>query len=188
MGTTVTSNLALIKPDDAESIKANLPTFTGWAVQNGANCDVIDGLFRNSIHTYVPVWTADVGNPVIGAGGIIEGKYIRVQPRMVFVYFRIVMGAAGFSAGSGLYSLTLPPVAVAAEFATFNDTTAIGKASLFDASTIATCNAFITMFAVAGGKMFFRKNDGDAWRSTTPITLATGDILSGYGMYPTGDA
>src|ERR1700754_1348635 len=185
MGTTVTPNLSLIKPDAAESIKAALPTFAGWAVQNGANCDIIDGLFRNSIHSYTPVWTGDVTNPTLGAGGLLEGKYIRVGPRMVFNYFRVIMGGAGFNAGSGFYQLTMPPVAVATEFASFNDSNAIGKAYLFDQSTISTCNAFTTMYTVGGNKMFLKKNDGDAWRSSTPITLAQGDIISGYGFYPT---
>jgi hypothetical protein len=187
MGTTVTPNINLIKPDTSESIQANLPTFPGWAVQNGLNCDVVDGLYRKSTHVYTPVWTADVTNPTLGAGGVVEGKLFRIFPRMSFVFFRIIMGGAGFNPGSGFYQISMP-VNVATEFFNINDSTAVGKAYLHDSSTIATCNAFVTMFTVGGNKLFLKKNDGDAWRSSTPITLAQGDIVSGYAMLPTGDA
>src|SRR4051812_18444787 len=115
MGKTITSNLSLIKPDLNESIKQALPTFDGWASENGTNCDTIDSLFRHTTHTYTPVWTTDTGpNPTLGAGGFIEGKYIRLYPKMVIGYIRISVGGAGFAAGTGLYRLT-PPCTLAAE-------------------------------------------------------------------------
>ncbi len=186
MGTTVTTNLALIKPDDNESIKSStVPFFAGWAVQNGSNCDVIDGLFRDSNHTWTPVWTTDIAsNPVLGAGGLLEGKYIRLFPRMVLGYFRIFTGGAGFTPGTGLYRLSIP-VAVPTEFATFSDSIPVGKAYLLDADAVATSTNLVVMYDVTNNVLFFRKHDGNAWRENTPITLAQNDRVSGYFMYPT---
>jgi hypothetical protein len=187
MGTTVTPNLSLIKPDRNESIKANLPTFAGWAVQQGLNADAIDAVFRNSSHSFTPVWTADVTNPTLGTGGFVQGKWLRLHPRMVLYYYQIFMGTTGFSAGSGFYQLTLP-VAVATEMTTINDSTGIGKAHYFDSDAVATSTAFTAMYNQIGAQMFMKKPDGDAWRSTTPVTPGQSDRLTGYAIYPTGAA
>lgn len=187
MGTTVTPNLSLIKPDTAESVKAALPTFAGWAVQQGLNADAIDAVFRNSSHSFTPTWLADVTNPTLGAGGFIQGKWLRMHPRMVLYYYQISMGGAGFNPGSGFYTMSLP-VAPAAELVLINDSTGMGKAHYFDASAVATSTAFVAMFNQFSSNMFMKKPDGDAWRSTTPVTPAQNDTLTGYAIYPTGAA
>lgn len=187
MGTTVTTNLGLIKPDTSESIKENLPTFAGWADQNADNCDQIDALFRHTTHTYSPAWTADTLNPTLGAGGAVAGKYIRLFPRMVFGYFTIFAGGAGFATGTGLYRLSLP-VAMSAELLTLNESFPVGKAYIHDNDVVANSSTFIVMYDIANTVFFFRKWDGDSWRSTTPFTPAQNDRVSGYFTYPTADA
>jgi hypothetical protein len=185
MGTTVSSNLSLIKPDLAESIKANLPTFDGWAAQNGANMDKIDSLFRDDvISAYTLNWTATVGNPTLGAGGFTEGKYIRFFPRMVAVFFRIFTGGAGFAVGSGLYRINLP-VAVDPAFASFTHTMPLGKAIYSDNSAILTSSVFTPIYSPSAGFVFFRPSAGGTWDPATPVIPAQNDRLSGYLLYPT---
>lgn len=187
MGTTVSTNLGLIKPDADESIRANMPTFPGWAVQNGANQDIIDNLFRGNTGTYTPTWTASTTSPTLGTGGFVEGKWIRVFPRMVFVYFRIFTGTTGFTIGSGTYRISLP-FAMDASLLTFeSDFLPIGKAAFLDASTPATCSAFLALYSQGVSTAIFRPSTGGIWNDTNPFAMAQGDRVSGYFMYPTSD-
>ncbi len=183
MGTTVTTNLSLIKPDLLEKIKEDLPTFPGWASQNSDNCDAIDALFRRSTHTWAPAWTGSV-NPVLGAGGLIEGKYIRLFPRMVVGFLRIYTGGAGFSAGTGGYSISAP-VAMDASLTGFQNEMVIGKACFYDDSSAATSSAFQVMYSTSGGAIFMRQPNNDLWSATSPVAMAQQDRLSAYFMYPT---
>lgn len=187
IGTTVTTNLGLIKPDGSESIKESLPLAVGWSAQNETNCGKLDALFRKTTHTYSPSWTSDNTNPTLGASGAVTGKYLRFHPRMVAGYFNIFTGGAGFSAGSGLYRLSIPAT-VPTEFPTMNNSVPVGQAYLHDADAAATSTVFVVMYDIAANVLVFRRHDGDYWRSTAPITLAQNDRLSGYFIYPTGDA
>lgn len=187
MGTTVTTNLGLIKPDDDEKIKEDLPSFAGWATQNGLNCDKIDSLFRASTHTYSPAWTGAVGNPVLGAGGFVEGKYIRLFPRIVVGFFRIFAGGAGFSAGSGTYRISVPAT-MDTSLDTFADTVPVGKAALYDDSTVANGSNMLVTYNTATDLFNLRISSGGSWTNAAPITMAQNDRLSGYFMYPTSDA
>ncbi len=184
MGTTVTTNLGLIKPDTDESIREDLPTFAGWVSQNEDNCNTIDGLFRHTYHNYSPTWTADTSNPTLGAGGSVTGKYARIWPGMVFGYVKIFTGGVGFLTGSGLYRLSLP-VAISSEINNFSAEVAIGKSYFLDATSVITSTNMVVMYDPANNVMFFRKHDGDAWRHSTPATLAQNDRMTAYFMYPT---
>lgn len=184
MGTTVTPNLGLIKPDGDEKIKEDLPTFPGWASQNEDNCDTIDSLFKATNTTYTVNWTGSGSNPVLGAGGFTEGKYIRLFPRMVVGHFRILTGGAGFTVGSGAYRLNLP-VAPDADLLTFDDSFPIGKAVLLDVDTIANNTNLVVMYQISSGLAILRPPAGNFWSPTDPITLAQNDRLSGYFIYPT---
>lgn len=185
MGTTVTPNLGLIMPDANESIKANMPTFPGWPVQNGSNMDKIDSLFRRDTNTWTPAWTTDTGtNPTLGSGGFVEGKFVRLWPRMVLGYLRIFCGAAGFVSGTGLYRISLP-VAVASEFTTLNTLLPIGKAHLNDNSSVATSTILDVIYDVVNNIVIFGREEGDFWRNSAPITLAQNDRISGFFYYPT---
>lgn len=184
MGTTVTTNLGLIKPDEDEKIQEDLPTFAGWAAQNEQNCDTIDALFRHDYASYSPAWTADTTNPVLGAGGSVTGKYVRLWPRMVIGNFMIATGGAGFSAGSGLYRLSLP-VAMDPDIIALGLDIPVGKAYLHDDSAVATSTVVVVLYDTVNDVFFFRKHDGNAWRNNTPFTLAQQDRLAGYFMYAT---
>lgn len=186
MGTTVTTHLSLIKPDLDEKIKQDLPTYAGWASQNATNCDAIDALFRKSTATWTPTWTASV-NPTLGTGGLIEGKYIRLFPRMVIGFFRIYTGGAGFATGTGAYSISAP-VAIDSALAAFNNEITVGKACFYDDSSAATSSAFQVVYSTVGSNIFLRQPANDIWSATSPVTLAQQDRVSGYFMYPTSAA
>lgn len=186
MGTTVTSNLALIKPDTSEKIQEALPTYAGWATQNGANCDTIDALFRCSTHTWTPTWTA-TANPTLGATGFVEGKYLRVHPRLVIGFVRIYTGGAGFATGTGAYNIT-PPVAMDTAIDGFANEVPIGKAVWYDDSAVATSSVFNVMYSTASDLIFFRPPLGDPWSSLLPVVPAQQDRMSATFMYPTAAA
>jgi len=186
MGTTVTTNLALIKPDTSESIKEDLPTFDGWAAQNADNMDKIDSLFRSeSSGTYTLTWGATTTPPTLGAGGFTEGKYIRLFPRMVVVFFRIFMGGVGAANGSGNYTLNLPPVAIDSSFSDFSDTLPIGKMIFQDNNAVLTSSIFTLVYHPVSGLLRARAAEGGTWASGYPIAPQQNDRYSGYFMYPT---
>jgi hypothetical protein len=185
MGTTVTSNLGLIKPDGNESIKANMPTFSGWASQNGNNMDKIDSLFRSdAATTYTVNWTTSTTSPTLGAGGFTEGKYIRLTPRMVIVFFRLYNGGAGFATGSGQYRINAP-LQVDPAFAVFSELLPMGKAVFYDISAASTCSAFTVNYSPSSNLMFFRPATGGTWTDAVPVIPAQNDRMTGYFMYPT---
>src|SRR3954464_2000207 len=162
MGTTVTSNLGLIKPDDDESIKAVVsPPSDGWVVQNAANMNVIDALFRASNGTYTLNLTATV-NPTLGTSGFTEGKYTRLWPRMVFVFFRFYMGTAtGFLAGTGSYRINVPFTLDATMIAA--DPTRslpIGRALFKDNSAAVTSSVLIPLYDCTNNNVAFGKANG----------------------------
>lgn len=186
MATTITTHLSLIKPDTSESIKANLPTYAGWTVQNAANMDVIDSLFRAELLSYSPSWGATVTPPTLGAGGFVEGKYIRLWPRMVIVYFRIAAGGAGFNRGNGAYTIS-PPVAVDPAFGAFSHSVPVGKMVYFGVTGIAS-SVFAVMYDVATNLMLARPSAGGTWGATVPVNADQNNTYSGYFMYPTAVA
>lgn len=187
MSTTVTTNLALIKPDEDESIAEDLPTFSGWATQNAANCEIIDGLFRASTATPSFTFSAESGGFVLGAGGFTTFKTLRLFPRMVFVFFRIYAGGAGFAAGSGNYQITGITPAIDSAFSTFNTPIEIpvGTSVFRDDSAALTSGIMTAIFNTGGPSVSFRNPGGTKWTAADPVTMAQQDRASGYFMYPT---
>jgi hypothetical protein len=187
MGTTVSTNLGLIKPDTAESIRANMPTFAGWAAQNTINCDKIDALFRAVTATYTLNWTADTVNPTLGAGGFTEGKFVRLFPRLVLVYFRLNVGGAGAVAGTGTYRFNLP-TGISPELTLTDDSTPVGKAAFLDSSAVLTTTNFLVCLKPSTNNFFLRPSNGGEWSNSIPVALGQNDRISGYCIYPTADA
>lgn len=187
MGFTSTPHLGLIKPDTDESIKEDLPEFNGWCAQNAANMDTIDSVFRYTPATYSPNWTASVLNPTLGAGGFVEGKCVRLFPRLVTVFFRIFTGGAGFATGTGQYRLSLPFPSDPAMLG-FSELMPVGKCIFNDASAIATSSVFEPSLYHPGPYIVFRIARGDIWTHANPVALAQNDRISGYFQYPTAAA
>lgn len=188
MGTTVTSNLGLIKPDLNESIKQALPTFQGWATQNQINSNKIDGLFRAAASTISLTFAASSGGWAAGAGGFTSSKVIRILPRMAICSFIVDMGNAGFTAGTGNYKLTgMNPTIDPIIDSTFGFAVPMGIATYYDSSAVVSCSVFGVEYDVTNKNMFFRCPDGTVWSNTNPVALGTLDRISGYFIYPTTD-
>lgn len=183
MSFTVTPNISLIKPDDNESIKQNLPTFPGWASQNGSNQDTLDGLFRRNNSTYTVNLTASGGNPTLGATGLTEGRYARLWPKMVVVWFRIYMGGAGFAAGTGTYRINLP-FAMDPDLLTMMGTRQlpIGKLHFKDTSNVLLSSALLALYDPASSSVVFGLSQGGILDATS---VGQDDRFAGYFMYPT---
>lgn len=178
----------MIKPDTAEKIKEDLPTFDGWATQNGANCDKIDSLFRAANSTYTLNWTASTTNPTLGASGFTEGKYVRLWPRLVLIYFRIFTGGAGFATGTGVYGINLP-FALDPDLVAFGgESLPLGRAIYQDSSAIASSTIFLASYLGSLNIVVFRPTAGIVWTNTFPVAPEQNDRLSGYLLYPTQDA
>lgn len=183
MGTTVTTNLGLIKPDQDEYIKENLPTFPGWAAQNEINMDKVDALFRGSTSGYALTLTATSVNPTLGAGSLLEGKFVRLWPRMIFAFFRVYVGAAGFAAGTGTYRINTP-VTTALTLANANGSRPfpVGKAVFHDNSAAATASAVLCNYDPSSDRVVFQLSGGGLLTNTD---VGQDDRFSGYFMYPT---
>jgi hypothetical protein len=188
MGTTVSTNLGLVKPDLNESIKEALPTNLGWATQSNANMDKIDALFRDDVTNTYPINFSSTGTaPTLGTGSLTEGKYIRVTPRLVLAYYRIFLGTTGFVAGTGVYGIDLP-VAMDPSLTPFTDSIPVGKAIYYDVSAAATSSVFEAIYNHGFLKVFFRPAAGNVWGATVPVVPGNSDRLSGYMLYPTAVA
>jgi hypothetical protein len=183
MGTTVTPNWSLIKPDGDEKIQEDLPTFDGWATQNGENCDIIDGLFRKTEGTWTVTWTGNTSNPTIGAGGFTEGKYLWLGPRMLFGFFRLSTGGAGWLPGSGYYGINIP-FPVAPQFDSVNDGMPIGKCYLHNANSSTDSTVLVVTYNPDTGGVYFSPPTGGTWTPSVPAAIEAGDTMAGYFMYP----
>lgn len=188
MGTTVSTNLGLIKPDQDESIKAIVsPPSVGWAAQNVINMNKIDALFRSSNTSYTVNLTATSVNPTLGTGGFTEGKTVRLWPRMVIMFFRIYMGTVtGFAAGTGSYRINLPFTMDNTMLAA--DPTrslAIGRGLFKDVSAAVTSSILIPLYDPTNVNVAFGKANGGLLSNTD---IGNDDRFTGYIMYPTSDA
>jgi hypothetical protein len=70
--------------------------------------DVVDFL-EAGWTAYTPTLTATVTNPTLGTGSSVSGFYKRIG-KTVFWRAVIQAGSAAVAAGSGTYSLSLPPI------------------------------------------------------------------------------
>lgn len=187
MGTTTTTNLGLIKPDVDEKIMEDLPTYAGWADQNADNMDNVDRLFRFTNTTYVPVLTPGGGSFTLGASGTLTGKYMRVKPGLVYGHITGYMGGAGFSAGTGDYSITLP-LAVASALALLSDTVPIGSGILYDDTSVLNSTRLGVYYFVSTGQIKCKTQAGAAFGATSPFTIAQQDRFTLNFLYPTSVA
>lgn len=101
MGTTVTPNLGLIKPDSAEPAQ-------NWPSQTGANSDALDAVAPIK-GTYSPTIAATGGNPVINGTSFLEGKWWRVGDHITTVIDLFIDEAADF--GGSSWRISLPFIA-----------------------------------------------------------------------------
>lgn len=119
--------------------------------------------------SYVPVISATGGGFVIGTGGTITGSY-RQAGNNTTGRINIIIGAAGYAAGTGFWNITMPNTMAGAQW------DGIGIISIRDVSagasyTIGTIAASTTTVSGATGA-------GTRLSGTVPVTFATGDSIS----------
>lgn len=59
---------------------------------------------------WTPAVTADSGDPTLGSGSSVLGRYIQIG-KLVFAYGRISFGTSGVAAGTGTYEINYPVAA-----------------------------------------------------------------------------
>lgn len=180
--------LGLVTPQDVNFIK-------DWPSQNEINCNLIDDfagaqcLTSHPLGLYTPVLSAVTTPPTLGTGSVIQGYYYKIFDQIyTWGHFRL---GTGFTAGSGVYTITLPfKVKTLLPISTnLGGTPIIGNGHLWDESS-----------AVAGGRqpvtvqlrtdqtaMFgIRMNSGAAAREVTnagPIVWAVDDGIKWSARY-----
>lgn len=181
MGTTTTPNLSLIKPDLSEPIP-------NWATQNESNCDTIDAFFSYTETDYSPTWTGTGGNPSLGSGGSISGRWASLWPKLIRVEIQIDCGGAGFDAGSGVYELTTPSTMNAVMDASESAVRGfiIGTAICIDInsnSNSCTMAVRARSSTTIGGILELGATGGSTWGNSSPFSWAQDDRISLYFVY-----
>lgn len=124
--------------------------------------------------SYVPAWTGATTNPVIGNGTIV-GAYRQVGKT---VNFRIVitMGAST-TYGSGIYSVTLPPVTAVDARVIHPGTIRTSVTWPLFAAQTSTSTLGLLVLPTTAGNQFAGMAQG------TPVTLADTHVIVISGTY-----
>lgn len=102
---------------------------------------------------------------------------------MMFCFFRISFGAAGFATGSGIYGINTP-VTPDVSLDSVGDGMPIGKGYYHDASAVATSTVFVVTYNPDTGGIYFTPPTNGAISATSPFVPAQGDSFVGYFMLP----
>jgi hypothetical protein len=189
MGTTLTTNLELIKPNVAGEPKKN------WPAQWGTSADKLDTevqaakdrltVIESSLTAYVPQLLALITNPNIGSTGTAEGFWTRLNLNIIKVWIRFLFSGTGIDPGNGNYSVTLPFKPLADGLTSGNSLNAgqfLGQGYARDFSTAAN-NAlfFVQLSSVASASnavRFFLPGTSAAIDDDTPFVWAVNDSLN----------
>lgn len=126
--------------------------------------------------SYTPTWAATTTNPVLGFGGILNGRYKQLG-KTVVLEIALTQGSAGASQGSGTYSFSLPVTANGAtasylgQFSILNNAATsrfIGQAVILTGGTV--MNLFVP--EISGGNA---TGKAVSWTNTVPISFSSGD-------------
>lgn len=176
MGTTVTPNLGLIKPDGLEPIP-------NWPAQWGSNADALDNVLKVRKATYTPALTAVTTNPT---NFTASGYFVRLWPNLVLVWVNIFM-ESGYTRGSGNYEISLPVALHSAiPIVTSTSGVAFGKAWLFDNSAQENSQTTVVT-AIASNRVRLWTESGEAnfVDEDTPFLWSQFDRLTFFMQYPT---
>lgn len=78
---------------------------------------------------FTPTLSATVTNPVLGTGGVIQGRYLKIGTQIVYRFY-FQFGTSGVNGGNGLYRISVP-VDMSSQ-APATSVVAIGDALAFD--------------------------------------------------------
>jgi hypothetical protein len=171
--------LGLITPVGSNFVK-------DWVAQNDVNCELIDDFtgaqasLASPLGTYTPVLTAVTTPPTLGTGSASVGGFYYKIFDQIYCWGFIRFGT-GLTAGSGVYSITLPFKAksLIPASATLGAGPVIGNGYVWDDSAAAGRQAVSCQLRTNQSIMFgLRMNSGAAAREVThlaPITWAVDD-------------
>lgn len=138
MGTTVTPNLGLIKPDSAEPAQ-------NWPSQVGSNMDALD-LLASAWSSWVPSFT----NFTLGNGAVDFAKFKRLFDSVMW-QLTVTAGSTTSSSGLVQISLPVPPLGL-------GDGSVVGSGYVNDSSN--SLNRRIVSCVKTSTSRFFMFNDG----------------------------
>jgi len=124
--------------------------------------------------TYTPALTGSGSNPVIGATGNANGKYIQAG-KFIVVRVKIAFGS-GSTYGSGNWSLTLP-------VSMLDGNGVLGSLTYLDSSASATYRG--NTYNPSGTSIALATNASPMGTvtPTAPFTWATGDTIDFFAIY-----
>lgn len=193
MVVSLTTNIGLAKPDDAE-LAANWTRFTNLQEDNNL---LLQTETNKALNSYTPTLLGNASTPNVGAGRI-RGEY---QDLMGFVVgaFVVEFTTPGITVGSGEYGISLPfPVdsGYHAVGSVLNNTPGffdvIGEGFISDASAAATSGSVaidaVTIAGVSYARLLTEAHTAPVktarvFRDNMPFAVADGDRLSGNFMY-----
>jgi hypothetical protein len=133
---------------------------------------------QNGATSYTPVLTANTGNPVLGTGSSVTGRYLLHGGNLCTYWGNINFGTSGVSAGTGQYFVSLP---VAASGSTVGPT--VGSAVLRDisGSVIQSATSYLFSSATTISLVY----GGNVVTNASPWTWAAQDYIAWSLTYET---
>lgn len=159
------SSLALTTIADGSSIVAGDHRNNYTAIQTNTNQTL--GVLGAAWTAYVPVWTCQTLNPVLGNGSL-TGRYLQVG-KMVTAQIKMV-GGGTTTFGTGQFFFSLPVVAAVLS------TNCAGSGWVLDTSAGALTTASVNLLDQTHMNLFITGvGSGNLITSANPFTWATGD-------------
>lgn len=123
---------------------------------------------------YTPALTAAGGNPALGTGGTIAGRYRTVGTDGIEGVVHILFGSSGVSAGSGEYNVSVPSGITLPSTPNTNDT--YGSAWSYDSSAGIIRNH--TVARADNTKLRLYVEGAAILTNASPWAWAAGDVLN----------
>lgn len=148
-------------------LAGDIPTGDDWKVMTD-----IDVALTGAWTSYTPTWASFGTQPAIG-NGTLTGRYARVGKRIAFSIDLVIGSTTTF--GTNLYTLSIPATAAANQ---------VCVAYLEDNSTgfrYVGAAGILVGGAILNPIVFTNGTSG--FSSSSPVTLATGDVVRTTGEY-----
>lgn len=157
-----------------------IPAFSAGEVPTATKLQNLNDIMlalSSAWNTYTPVLTGAGGNPTLGTGSVVYGKYLRVG-KLVLYQASIKFGTSGSSPGGGVYSVSLPIAAVSP-----STPVVFGTALIIDAST-GTRGAGAAAIGASSSQAYIEiNNQSVSVSASVPWAWAASDEIRIFGLY-----
>lgn len=154
-------------PSWSQIVSANITDGTIVAGDINASANIaLTQLAAAAWTTFTPTLTGAGGNPTMGAGATVEGRYVKVG-RNITARVAIIFGTTPANP-TGLWQIALPEVAQA-------NTRIAGTGFVYDDSPGTTYMVGARMVSTSLVNLFY--HGGDRFTGTTPFTVAVNDAI-----------